>query len=129
MLFLYPGVLTLGWMSSTTSGAMLVFFFVLLVAVTVVTFGLSVKAIIAGRSALAIASPLSGGKAYISNAKGAVIGGGVMVAVCLVLTWFTFNKATSTDWGCAFSDDAAKCLQPDAKPPKKCENEKIERQW
>jgi hypothetical protein len=129
MLFLYPGVLTLGWMSSTTSGGMLVFFLVLLAATTVVTLWLSTKAIVAGRSALALAGPLAGGKAYLSNAKGSVIGGGVMIGVCVALSVFAVNKASSTDWGCAFSPDAAKCLQPNAKPLRKCENKTIERDW
>jgi PAT family beta-lactamase induction signal transducer AmpG len=127
VLFLYPDVLSLGWLSGASSGGWVVFFFAVMGITTVLKLVLSAKAIIAGRQALALAGPLAGGKAYLSNAKGAVIGGGVMVAVSLALTGFLMNKASSTDWGCAFSERAAECLQPDAKKPKQCLQKTIER--
>ena len=108
-LFLYPDVLAIGWMSSTKSGGWLVFFLLLIAVTTVLKLTLSARAIRAGRAALSLDGSQQGGKAYVSNAKGAVIGGAVMIAVSLVLTVVCARQALATDWGCAFSGDANAC--------------------
>ncbi len=119
--FLYPDVLSLGWMSGATTGFWVAFFLVLMAFTTILKVWLSAKAIAAGRSALRLARPLTGGKPYISNAKGAVVGGVIMLGVSFTLTWFNVNKARMTDWDCAFSEKSAECLQPDTKKKKDCE--------
>ncbi|HWO13165.1 MAG TPA: MFS transporter [Polyangiaceae bacterium] len=126
-LFLYPDVLTVGWMSSTTSGGWLAFFLLLLAFTTVLKLVLSVRAIGAGRAALALSRSLQGGKAYISNAQGAVIGGAVMLAVSLVLSVLCARKALATDWGCAFSGDAAACLASAPEKTQQCQHPTVDR--
>ena len=129
-LFLYPDVLTIGWMSSTTSGYGLVFFLALIGATTVFKLQLAGRAIATGRRALELSQRLTGGKAYVSNAKGAIIGGSVMVAVSLVLAVVCARKAINTDWGCAFSGDAAACLAPEAHEaakPAQCAHPTVDR--
>ena len=126
VVFLYPDVLSLGWMSSTESGAWLAFFLVLIAVTTLLKAWLAMKGIALGRQALAVIDQLPKGKAYLSNAKGAVIGGGIMVAVTVVLAGFCVNKAVNTDWECAFSERAVECLQPDKKAPKQCQQESVD---
>ncbi len=125
-LFLFLDVLILGWMSKTESGAMLLFYLLVLGVSTIPKLWLSIKGITHGRRALALAKPLSGGKAYMSNAKGAVIAGTIMVAVSGVVAWFALGKATETDWGCAFSDRATECLQPNKKALRQCEAKEVD---
>ena len=127
VVFLYPDVLSLGWMSQVESRGALAAFLGFFALTTVLKLVLSFKAIAAGTKALKEASPLAGGKAYLSNAKGAAIGGGIMVAVSVVLAGFCVDKVQSTDWDCAFSERSAECLQPNKKAPKKCQAETIER--
>ncbi len=127
VVFLYPDVLSLGWMSGVESGGALAAFLIVFGFTTVLKLILSFKAIGAGQKALKDAGPLAGGKAYISNAKGAVIAGYVMVAVSLALAGFCIDKAQKTDWDCAFSENAVSCLQPDKQAPKQCEEKVIER--
>lgn len=128
VIFLYPDVLSLGWMSGVETGGALATFLAVFALTTLGKLALSFKAIKAGREALKLARPLDGGKAYISNAKGAVIAGWVMVGVTLLLAGFCVNKAQTTNWDCAFSENSAECLQPDKKPPKgECQNKTIER--
>jgi MFS transporter, PAT family, beta-lactamase induction signal transducer AmpG len=126
-LFLYPDILSIGWMSSTHSGGWLAFFFLLLAFTTVLKVMLSFRAIKAGRAALALSRTLSGGKPYISNAKGAIIGGGVMLAVSLVLAVVCVQKAAATDWGCAFSGDAAACLPVETHKATQCLHPTVDR--
>jgi MFS transporter, PAT family, beta-lactamase induction signal transducer AmpG len=127
-LFLYPDVLTLGWLSSATSGGWLAFFLLLIACTTLLKLVLSVRAIGAGRAALALSGNLQGGKAYIGNAKGAVIGGAVMLAVSLVLSVVCVRKALATDWGCAFSGDAAACLSSAPSKTQLCQHPTVDRQ-
>ena len=128
-LFLYLDVLTLGWMAGTESGVWLAFFLVLLGASTIVKVWLATKALVAGRHALTLTQSLPGSyKPYLSNAKGAIWGGGIMLAVSGVLVLFAGNKATTTDWDCAFSERAKECLQPDAKAPTQCAQKTIQRE-
>ena len=126
-MFLYPDILSIGWMSSTHSGGWLAFFFLLLAFTTVLKVLLSLRAIRAGRAALALSRTLSGGKAYVSNAKGAIIGGGVMLAVSLVLAVVCVQKATATDWGCAFSGDAAACMPVETHKASQCLHPTVDR--
>ena len=67
------------------------------------------------------------GKAYISNAQGAVIGGAVMLAVSLVLSVLCARKALATDWGCAFSGDAAACLASAPEKTQQCQHPTVDR--
>lgn len=136
MVFLFLDVLSLGWMSGTDSGYWLAFFLGLMGLTTIVKLGLAAKALVAARVALDLAASLgttsgsrsSGGKAYVSNAKGARIGGIVMIAVSLLLVWFGMVRiANGTDWNCAFGPNAKTCLHPDAKPLKECRVRRIER--
>jgi PAT family beta-lactamase induction signal transducer AmpG len=119
-LFLYPDILTIGWMSSTKSGAVLIFFLLFLAFSTVLKVVLALRAIRVGRDALALSRKLSGGQAYVSNAKGAIIGGAVMLACSLVLSVVCVRKATETDWGCAFSGDAAACARSAETKSRQC---------
>jgi PAT family beta-lactamase induction signal transducer AmpG len=125
-LFLYPDVLTLGWMSSTKSGVWLVFFLLLIAVTTLLKLLLSARAIAAGRAALTLAGTLQGGKAYRSNARGAVIGGGVMIAVSLALAFVCAREALATDWGCAFSSDGAACKAAPEKS-QQCQHPTVDR--
>lgn len=127
-LFLYPDILTIGWLSTATSGGWLLFFFALLTATTVLKLVLSVRAIRSGRAALQLSRELSGGQAYRSNAKGAVIGGAVMIACSVVLAVVCVQKASATDWGCAFSGDAAACSRADEGKSHECPHPTIDRQ-
>jgi hypothetical protein len=116
LFLLFPDILAFGWLSSATSGTWLVFLLLLIATSTVLKVGLSIRAIAAGRAALALSRQLTGGKAYVSNAKGAVIGGAVMLAVSFGVAVAGVQRATSTDWSCAFSGNAASCLAaPEAK--------------
>jgi PAT family beta-lactamase induction signal transducer AmpG len=126
-LFLYPDVLSIGWMSSATSGTWLVFLLLLMGATTVFKVLLSLRAIRAGRAALALSSRLQGGKAYVSNAKGAVLGGAVMIAVSVVLAGVCVRKASQTDWGCAFSGDAQACLPHSEAKSSQCLHPTVDR--
>ena len=119
-LFLYPDILTIGWSSSTQSGGWLVVFLLWFAISTVLKLWLALRAIRAGRAALELSRTLAGGKAYVSNAKGAVIGGGVMIAVSLALALLYGRKALETDWGCAFSGDAAACSPLAEAEPAEC---------
>ncbi len=130
-LFLFADVLFLGWMAKTESGAMLAFFLALIVVTTAVKLVLAGKAVGAGRAAVALTEGLPGdasNKPYLSNAKGAVWGGGIMLVVSVLLAGYAGKTAVSTDWGCAFSDQAAECLQPEKKAPKQCEQKTISRE-
>ena len=127
VIFLYPDVLCLGWMSGVETGTALATFLVVFAITTPLKIWLALKAIFAGRSALQQANPLAGGKPYLSNAKGGVIGGFIMLAVSAALTVFCVNKIQQTDWQCAFSDDAVSCLQPNKQAPKQCAADTIER--
>lgn len=118
VVFLYPDVLFLGWMSGVESGGVLVAFLLAFAATTGLKLVLASKAVRVGRRALSGASPTS---PYRSNALGAVIGGTVMLAVTGVLAVYCGNLATTTDWSCAFSQDAVQCLQPNKQAPKSCE--------
>jgi PAT family beta-lactamase induction signal transducer AmpG len=126
-LFLYPDILAIGWMSSTSSGAWLVFFLLLITASTVLKAVLSLKAIRAGRAALGVARELTGGQAYVSNAKGAIIGGVVMLACSAVLALVCLRKATETDWSCAFSGDAAACRPAVEEKSSQCPHPTVDR--
>ena len=126
-LFLMLDVLTLGWLSGAKTGGAVVFFFALLGISTVLKIILAVKGVAAGNAALSEAKKLTGGKAYLSNAKGAMIGGILMIAISGILTWYCVDKAKSIDWDCAFSDNSAQCLQPHAGETKVCENKEIKR--
>jgi MFS transporter, PAT family, beta-lactamase induction signal transducer AmpG len=119
-LFLYPDILTIGWMSSTTSGGWLSFFLLLLAASTVLKIVLAVRAIAAGRAALALSTRLNGGQAYVSNAKGAIIGGALMIAISLALAVVCSQKALETNWECAFSGDVTACSAPHAGKQSQC---------
>ncbi len=131
-LFLFFDVLFLGWMSATESGAVLVFFLAMFAVTTVVKLWLSSKAVGQGRAAIALTKQLAKGSGapmpYLSNAKGAVWGGSIMLMVSVILAGYCGKTAMATDWSCAFSDDAAQCLQPDKKAPKLCENKIIDRE-
>jgi MFS transporter, PAT family, beta-lactamase induction signal transducer AmpG len=126
-LFLYPDILSIGWMSGTTSGFGLAFFILLLSASTVVKLVLSFRAIKSGRQALALSRRLSGGHAYVSNAKGAVIGGAVMIAVSAVLAIAGVRKTVNTDWSCAFSEHSAQCLTATVEKPRACKVATVDR--
>ena len=49
-----------------------------------------------------------------------------MVGISGAVAWFTLDKAAGTDWGCAFSEESAECLQPDKKAPKECVRDKVD---
>lgn len=108
-LFLLFDVLSIGWISSANEGAWLVLLLVLVALSSCTKFWLCLKALSAGRRALA---KISGG-AYFSNARGAMIGGGVMLAVTLGFGYWTAKTAVAMDWDCAFSDQAKQCRHPD----------------
>jgi PAT family beta-lactamase induction signal transducer AmpG len=127
-LFLYPDILSIGWMSSTQSGAWLAFFLLLIAFTNVVKVVLALRAIAAGRSALALAPRFPRGRAYLSNAKGAIIGGAVMIGVSAALTWVVIDKAISTDWSCAFSETSAQCLKTETEHVTECSVPTINRQ-
>jgi len=126
-LFLYPDVLTLGWMSSTKSGGWLVFFLLSIAVSTVLKLVLSARAIAAGRSAIALGGALRGGKAYLSNARGAVLGGAVMLAVSVVLAIVCARQALATDWSCAFSGNAAACSGAGPEKSQQCLHPTVDR--
>jgi PAT family beta-lactamase induction signal transducer AmpG len=119
-LFLYPDILSIGWMSTTQSGTWLAVLFLLVIATTVLKVILSGRAIVAGRRALALGREFPGGRPYLSNARGAIIGGAVMLGVSLVLSVLCIKKAAATDWSCAFSDNSAECLHTVTEKPKEC---------
>jgi PAT family beta-lactamase induction signal transducer AmpG len=112
LFLLFPDILVFGWLSSATSGGWLVLLLLLLATSTVLKIALSIRAIAVGRAAIGLSHQLGGGKAYVSNAKGAVIGGVVMLAVSFGVAVVGVQRATATDWGCAFSGDTAACLPP-----------------
>jgi MFS transporter, PAT family, beta-lactamase induction signal transducer AmpG len=126
-LFLYPDVLTIGWMSSATSGLWLVFFLLLIAFTTVFKIVMALRAIRAGRVALQLSQQLKGGKAYVSNAKGAVIGGVVMIGISLALAGVCVRKAASTDWGCAFSGDVKACMPAQEVKSSQCLHPTVDR--
>lgn len=128
VLFLYPDVLSLGWLSGAESGEAVVFFIVLMAATTVGKFILSFKAIAAGRQALGVADSVKDGEAFRSNAKGAVIGGFIMAAISVGLIAFLVQRVDGIDWSCAFGENAAECLEPGGKELKsQCDTRIIER--
>lgn len=127
-LFLYPDILTIGWLSSTRSGYWIVFFMLMLAVSTVAKLVLSVRAIAAGRAALELGKRLSGGRAYLSNAKGAIIGGGLMLAISVVLGIAGLQKLTQTDWGCAFSPNAAACARTTEEKARVCQTPTVNRE-
>ena len=126
-LFLYPDVLAMGWMSSTKNGAWLAFLLILIGCTTVLKLVLSARAITAGRAALALSRTLRGGKAYVSNATGAIIGGAVMIAVSLALSVVCARHALATDWGCAFSSDASACMKAEPHVSQQCAHPTVDR--
>ncbi len=134
-LFLFVDVLFLGWMAKTESGAMLMFFLVGIAVTTVVKLILATRAVSAGRAAINLtdslpaepSTPAGPTKPYLSNAKGAVWGGGIMLVISVILAGYCGRLAMNTDWGCAFSDQATACLQPDKKTPKPCEKKLVDR--
>ena len=127
-LFLYPDILSIGWMSSTQSGAWLAFFLLLIAFTTVLKVVLALRAIAAGRSAMALSPRFPRGHAYVSNAKGAIIGGAVMIGVSAALAWVCIDKATSTDWSCAFSEKSAQCLKTETEHVSECRHPTVNRQ-
>ncbi len=136
-LFLFVDVLFLGWMAKTESGGWLAFFLVGFAVTTVVKLVLAARALSAGRAAVELTLNLPGAeeqpagakvsKPYLSNAKGARWGGGIMLVVSVILAVYCGRVAIQTDWSCAFSDQAASCLQPGKKDPKPCQNKNIDR--
>jgi PAT family beta-lactamase induction signal transducer AmpG len=130
--FLFPDVLFLGWMAKTESGFWLAFFLVMLAITTPLKLWLAAKAIGCGRSAVSLTEKLNRelkvAVPYLSNAKGAVWGGGILVAISLVLGGYAGKTALGTDWSCAFSERAAECLQPAKKPPRECKEKIIQRE-
>jgi PAT family beta-lactamase induction signal transducer AmpG len=127
-LFLYPDTLSIGWMSATRSGYWLAFFLLFISASTVLKVVLSLRAIVAGRAALELSKKLTGGGAYVSNAKGAIIGGALMLAVSAALCVAGARKVAATDWGCAFSENAGRCLVAAEDKPKECQTHTVDRQ-
>jgi MFS transporter, PAT family, beta-lactamase induction signal transducer AmpG len=109
LFLLFPDILAFGWMSTAKGGGWLIFLLLLVAASTVLKVLLSIRAIIAGRVTLALSRKLRGGKAYASNAKGAVIGGAVMLAVSSGVVIACIQRASQTDWACALSGDAGQC--------------------
>jgi hypothetical protein len=113
MLLLPPGILLVFWLG-------------VLALSTVVKVHFALKGISFGKAALALATPLSGGKAYLSNAKGAVVGGFIMLVVSVLLVGYSGRIATTTDWGCAFAGNVAECLQPEATQTRECAAESVD---
>jgi PAT family beta-lactamase induction signal transducer AmpG len=110
LFLLFPDILAFGWMSSTKNGGVLMFLLLLVAASTVVKVWLSFRAIATGRTTLELSRKLAGGKAYASNAKGAIIGGGLMLAVSVGVAIACVQRAVSTDWHCALSGDIESCM-------------------
>jgi PAT family beta-lactamase induction signal transducer AmpG len=127
-LFLLADVIFLGWMSSAEHGTTLAFFLVLMILTTVAKVRLALKAVVTGKLAVALHDKMAGAKPYLSNAKGAVIGGTIMLAVSVLLTGHLVKTAVNTDWGCAFSDNSVSCLQPDKEAPSACEGPSPQRE-
>lgn len=125
--FLMFDVLILGWLGGAQSGGAMVFYLSFLAISTVAKVILAIGGIRSGFRALSLAKPLEGGKAFLSNAKGAIIAGFVMVIISGVLSWYCLDMAKSTDWNCAFSDNAAECLQPHAGETKVCQVKELKR--
>ncbi len=119
-LFLLVDVLFLGWMSGAEHGTTLLLFMLLLCATTFFKILWSLKALRLGRVATSLIQGLAGGKAYMSNAKGAVAGGGIMLLVSALLGGHVIKTAANTHWDCAFADNSTQCLQPDKAEPKQC---------
>lgn len=117
VIFLYVDVLSLGWLSGVESGGALVVFLVVFAVTTVAKLILATKAVTSGRSALKLAKEAS---PYRSNAFGAVVGGSIVFAVTGILAVYCGDLAAKTDWDCAFSENAVKCLQPNKQEPKQC---------
>ncbi|HTV23376.1 MAG TPA: MFS transporter [Polyangiaceae bacterium] len=127
LFLLFPDILAFGWMSSTKSGPWLVFLLLLIAVSSVLKVWLSVTAISKGRAALALSRTLSGGKAYVSNAKGAIIGGGVMLAVSVAVAIAAFQRVSTTDWSCAFSGDPLACTPAVATKSSQCLHPTVDR--
>jgi PAT family beta-lactamase induction signal transducer AmpG len=127
LFLLFPDILAFGWLSTAKSGGWLVFLLLLVAASTILKVWLSIRAIAAGRAALDLSKKLSGGKAYVSNAKGAVIGGGVMLAVSIGVIVACVQRASTTDWGCAFSGNAEACLPSVEVRPNQCVHPTVDR--
>ncbi len=125
--FLFLDVLALGFLDGAKSGALAAGLLGFMGLTTLLKFYLCGRAIGAAKQALGLAGQLKDVGAYLSNAKGAMIGGVSMIVVTLVHAGWCVNKTNSVDWGCAFGENAEMCLHPDAKPPKKCERKLIER--
>jgi PAT family beta-lactamase induction signal transducer AmpG len=120
LFLLFPDILAFGWMSGTHNGVWLGFLLLLVGASTILKVVLSLRAISRGRSALALARELAGGAAYRSNAKGAIIGGGLMLAVSAAVAVACVQRASATDWGCALSGDVGACMPSAEAKPNQC---------
>lgn len=127
LFLLFPDILSFGWMSSTKSGPWLVFLLLLLAASTVLKVWLSLRAIAAGRSALELSKKLPGGKPYVSNAKGAIIGSSVMLAVSAAVAIAAIQRVSTTDWGCSFSGDPHACTPAVAVKSSQCLHPTVDR--
>ena len=125
--FLFIDVLALGFLDGAKYGAVAAGLLALMGLTTLLKLYLSSRAIAAGRGALGLSRSLQNVGAYLSNAKGAMVGGFIMIAITLIHAGWCVNKVNSIDWDCAFSENAESCLQPDAKPPTQCERKTIER--
>ncbi len=125
--FLFIDVLCLGWLDGAKSGFWAALFITIIALSTVLKLILAFKGVAAGRHALHVGRSVKGGDAYLSNAKGAIIGGVAMFLVSGGVGWYIADQAVTIDWNCAFSENAEQCLQPDAKPPKDCKEDIIER--
>jgi PAT family beta-lactamase induction signal transducer AmpG len=129
-LFLFGDVLFLGWMAKADHGFWIAFFLVMFVITTPVKLWLAAKAVSIGRKAIEITTALGKGSEplpYLSNAKGAVWGGSIMLLVSVVLAGYAGKTAVGTDWECAFSDDSAGCLHPETKE-QQCQVKLIDRE-
>jgi PAT family beta-lactamase induction signal transducer AmpG len=127
LFLLFPDILAFGWMSSTHNGAWLVLLLVLLALSTVLKTWLSIRALSAGRAALELSAKLPDGKAYVSNAKGAVIGAVLMLAISLGVAVAAVRKVSATDWECAFSGNTQACAVTEAPKPNQCQQPTVDR--
>ena len=125
--FLFLDVLALGFLDGTTSGVVAAGLLAFMGATTFLKLYLSARAISAAKKALSLTKSLKEVGAYLSNAKGAMVGGLIMIIITIIHAGWCVNKTNSVDWGCAFGENAAACLQPNAKAPKQCEQKSIER--
>jgi PAT family beta-lactamase induction signal transducer AmpG len=127
LFLLFPDILAFGWLSSTHKGGWLVFLLALLGLSTVLKIWLSIRAIGAGRAAIELSHKLAGGKPYVSNAKGAIIGGALMLAISVGVAAAAAGKISATDWGCAFSGDTQACAVSQVPKPNQCQHPTVNR--